>query len=167
MQKIGIALFLSILGMAAASFAEMKRLGVVKHNRGNTSTLPITAFYLLPQFVLVGIGDGFMYTGQLDFFITESPKGMKAISTGLFLTTNALGFFGSSILVTIVKKLTGDRPGHGWLLSRINESRLDYFYVLLAVMGSIDLAFYMVLAAWYKPNPVEDVHHKINGKGKV
>ncbi len=167
MQKIGIAIFLSILGMAAASFAEMKRLDVVRANRGSTSTsstLPVTAFYLLPQFVLVGIGDGFMYTGQLDFFITESPKGMKAISTGLFLTTNALGFFGSSILVTIITKVTGEEVGHGWLLSRINDSRLDFFYALLAVLGFINLVFYLVLASWYKPSPVEDAHQKINGK---
>nr|CAD32549.1 dicarboxylate transporter [Alnus glutinosa] len=167
LQKIGIAIFLSILGMAAASFAEMKRLEVVRANRGSTSTsstLPITAFYLLPQFVLVGIGDGFMYTGQLDFFITESPKGMKAISTGLFLTTNALGFFGSSILVTIITKVTGEEVGHGWLLSRINDSRLDFFYALLAVLGFINLVFYLVLASWYKPSPVEDAHQKINGK---
>ncbi|KAE8671544.1 Protein NRT1/ PTR FAMILY 6.3 [Hibiscus syriacus] len=31
-----------------------------------------------------GSGEAFTYTGQLDFFLRECPKGMKTISTGLF-----------------------------------------------------------------------------------
>lgn len=90
MEKIGIGLFFSILAMAAAAIVEMRRLDFSRHYKGNSVTLPISAFYLLPQFILVGIGKAFMYAGQLYFFITQLPKAMKAISTGLFLTTELM-----------------------------------------------------------------------------
>ncbi|KAK6236215.1 hypothetical protein SCA6_011552 [Theobroma cacao] len=155
LQKIGFGLFFSIIAMAAAAFAEMKRLSVAKTKGTTTLTLPVSGFLLLPQFILVGIGDAFIYAGQLDFFITESPRGMKAIGTGLFLTTIALGLFGSSILVEIVRNVTGTNGGHDWLAHRINDGRLDYFYGLLAVLSLINLGLFLVCAKRYKPNPGE------------
>jgi dipeptide/tripeptide permease len=86
LQRMAIGLGLSVFGMAAAVLCERKRLSVAKA-AGGGATLPISVFFLIPQFVLVGSGEAFIYTGQLDFFITGSPKGMKTMSTGLFLTT--------------------------------------------------------------------------------
>lgn len=149
--------------MAAVAIVEMRRLDVSRHYRGNSVTLPISAFYLFPQFILVGIGKAFMYIDQLDFFITQSTKAMKAISIGLFLTTNAISFFGSTILITIVKKVIGEKFGHAWLAPRINDSRLDCFYALLAVLCSINLGFYLVCSMWYKPNPVDNAQRINSG----
>lgn len=137
--------------MVAAALCERKRLSVVKAVGGTTSTLPISVFYLIPQYFLVGSGEGFIYSGQLDYFITGSPKGMKTMSTGLFLTTLALGYFGSSFLVSVVKKVTGSKNGQGWLVGNINYGRLDYFYALLAVLGAINFVMYLVCAAWCRP----------------
>ncbi|XP_073043257.1 protein NRT1/ PTR FAMILY 6.2 isoform X1 [Primulina eburnea] len=152
LQKIAIGLILSTIGMMAAALTEMKRLSVVKVVSDRPSSdLPISVFLLIPQFFLVGSGEAFIYTGQLDFFITQSPKGMKTMSTGLFLTTLSLGFFVSSFLVTVVKKVTGANGGQGWLADDINEGRLDCFYGLLAVLGLINLGIYLICAVWYKP----------------
>ncbi|KAL2929541.1 Protein NRT1/ PTR FAMILY 6.2 [Bienertia sinuspersici] len=79
-------LTLSTLGMAAAALAEMKRLSIAKAVGRDSQSLPISVYFLIPQFFLVGAGEAFIYTGQLDFFITQSPKSMKTMSTGLFLT---------------------------------------------------------------------------------
>lgn len=86
---MAVGLVLSALGMAAAALIEMKRLSVVATSMDQQprSTLPASVFLLIPQFFLVGSGEAFIYTGKLAFFITQSPKGMKTISTGLFLTT--------------------------------------------------------------------------------
>ena len=105
MQRIAIGLVLSTLGMGAAALAESKRLSIAKSVGKNTQTLPISVYYLIPQFFLVGSGEAFIYTGQLDFFITQSPKSMKTMSTGLFLTTLTLGFFLSSFLVSVVTSI--------------------------------------------------------------
>lgn len=135
--------------MAAAALSERKRLSVAKSARSATGTLPISVFLLIPQFFLVGSGEAFIYTGQLDFFITKSPKGMKTMSTGLFLSTLSLGFFVSSLLVSIVKAVTGNEDGQGWLADNINYGRLDCFYGLLAVLSVINFVAYLVCARWY------------------
>ena len=96
MQKIGLGLFFSILGMAAAELVEKRRLLVVEANRGTVTTLPISTFFLLPQFILVGIGEAFMLSGELDYFTNNAPNGMKAISTGLYLTRVTTTSFGMS-----------------------------------------------------------------------
>ncbi|XP_048228118.1 protein NRT1/ PTR FAMILY 6.2 isoform X2 [Ricinus communis] len=152
LQRISIGLVLSTLGMAAAALVERKRLSVAKAVGGDTLTLPISVFLLIPQFFLVGAGEAFIYTGQLDFFITQSPKGMKTMSTGLFLTTLSLGFFVSSFLVMVVKRVTGSNGGgQGWLADNINYGRLDCFYGLLAVLGVVNFVVYLICALWYKP----------------
>ncbi|GAU49810.1 hypothetical protein TSUD_194630 [Trifolium subterraneum] len=151
LQRIAIGLLLSTLGMMAASLGEVKRLSVANGAKGNQTTLPISVFLLVPQFFLVGSGEAFIYTGQLDFFITQSPKGMKTMSTGLFLTTLSLGFFISSFLVSVVKKVTGTRDGKGWLADNINKGRLDLFYALLTILSFINFIAFLVCAFWYKP----------------
>lgn len=150
LQKIAIGLVLSTMGMGIASLVEMKRLSVAKSTGRNMSTLPISVFYLIPQFFLVGAGEAFIYTGQLDFFITQSPKGMKTMSTGLFLTTLSLGFFFSSFLVSIIKKVTGSNGGYDWLADNINYGRLDCFYGLLAILGVINFVLYLNCVIWLK-----------------
>ncbi|KAA3476925.1 protein NRT1/PTR FAMILY 6.2 [Gossypium australe] len=154
LQKIGLGLFFSIIAMVGAALAERQRLSVAKTSSRTTALiLPVSGFLLLPQFILVGIGDAFIYAGQLDFFITESPRGMKAIGTGLFLATISLGLFLSTILVEIVREVTGTNDGHYWLAHRINDGRLDLFYGLLAVLSLINLGLFLLCAKMYKPNP--------------
>ncbi|KAK9947578.1 hypothetical protein M0R45_003195 [Rubus argutus] len=151
LQRIAIGLVLSTLGMAAAALTERKRLSLAKETRTmSTGPLPISVFLLIPQFFLVGSGEAFIYTGQLDFFITQSPKGMKTMSTGLFLSTLSLGFFVSSFLVSIVTRVTGSKDGQGWLADNINYGRLDCFYGLLSVLSVINFVAYLVCARWYK-----------------
>ncbi|XP_039023835.1 protein NRT1/ PTR FAMILY 6.2-like [Hibiscus syriacus] len=167
LQRMAIGLVLSIFGMATAAIAEVKRLAVARSTDANTGALPVTVFLLIPQFFLVGAGEAFIYTGQLDFFITQSPKGMKTMSTGLFLSTLSLGFFVSSLLVAVVKSVTGSsNGGHGWLADNIKHGRLDCFYGLLAVLGIINFVLFLVSAAWYKrrkPKPAIQMDTIVNG----
>ncbi|KAJ1412285.1 Proton-dependent oligopeptide transporter family [Sesbania bispinosa] len=118
LQRIGLGLILSTLGMGAAALGERKRLSVAKGVNGTMATLPIR---------------------------------MKTMSTGLFLTTLSLGFFVSSFLVSVVKKVTGTKHGQGWLADNINSGRLDLFYALLTILSFINLVAFVVCAIWYKP----------------
>ncbi|KAM7276906.1 hypothetical protein ACFE04_018772 [Oxalis oulophora] len=148
LQKIAIGLILSAFGMACAALSEVKRLSVARNSDPNTTTLPISVFILIPQFFLVGAGEGFIYTGQLDFFITESPKGMKTMSTGLFLTTLSLGFFLSSLLVSIIKSVTAHDGKQGWVGDHINNGRLDLFYALVSGLSFVNFLFFLLI--WYR-----------------
>ncbi|KAL2251215.1 UNVERIFIED_CONTAM: Protein NRT1/ PTR FAMILY 6.2 [Sesamum indicum] len=146
-QKMGLGLFISIITMVVAAIVETRRLKVAKSTSSTNSTLPISAFLLAPQFVLAGAAEGLVYTGQLDFFLSESPKGMKAVSTSLFLTTISLGFFVSSALVAIIRRVTEGRQN--WLPANLNHGRLDLFYGLIALLSAINLGFYLLSAKWF------------------
>ncbi|XP_052211242.1 protein NRT1/ PTR FAMILY 6.3-like [Diospyros lotus] len=148
LQRIGVGLVLSILAMVAAALTEIKRLRVVARSSNDpTAVVPLSVFWLVPQFLLVGSGEAFTYVGQLDFFLRECPKGMKTMSTGLFLSTLSLGFFFSSVLVTIVHKVTGEK--NPWLADNLNQGRLYDFYWLLAIISGLNFLLYLVCAKWY------------------
>lgn len=150
LQRIGVGLVFSIFAMVVAALTEIKRLHVARsHGLTNdpTTVVPLTVFWLIPQFFFVGSGEAFIYIGQLDFFLRECPVGMKTMSTGLFLSTLSLGFFLSSILVTIVHKVTGDRKP--WLANNLNQGKLYNFYWLLAILSVLNFFLFLVGAKWY------------------
>ncbi|KAL2232979.1 protein NRT1/ PTR FAMILY 6.3 [Sesamum indicum] len=150
LQRIAVGLVLSIVAMVAAALTEIKRLNVARSHgltHNETATVPMSVFWLVPQFLLVGSGEAFTYIGQLDFFLRECPKGMKTMSTGLFLSTLSLGFFFSSILVTIVHKVTGHQ--HPWLADNLNEGKLYDFYWLLTVLSIFNLMIFLFCARRY------------------
>ncbi|XWS61963.1 hypothetical protein CRYUN_Cryun07bG0169800 [Craigia yunnanensis] len=150
LQRIAVGLVLSIIAMIAAALTEIKRLRAASSNgltNNPTAQIPLSVFWLVPQFLFVGAGEAFTYIGQLDFFLRECPKGMKTMSTGLFLSTLSLGFFVSSLLVTIVHKVTGNKKP--WLPDNLNQGRLYDFYWLLAILSCLNLAIYLVFAKWY------------------
>ncbi|KAA3469070.1 protein NRT1/PTR FAMILY 6.3-like [Gossypium australe] len=150
LQRIGVGLVLSIIAMIAAALTEIRRLRTASsHGLTNNpmAKIPLSVFWLVPQFLLVGAGEAFTYIGQLDFFLRECPKGMKAMSTGLFLSTLSLGFFVSSLLVTVVHKVTGNNKP--WLPNNLNQGRLYNFYWLLTILSCFNLGIYLVFAKWY------------------
>jgi dipeptide/tripeptide permease len=152
LQRIGVGLVIATLAMVAAALTEIKRLKVARSNPAylqKGAVVPISVFWLVPQFFFVGSGEAFTYMGQLDFFLRECPKGMKTMSTGLFLSTLSLGFFVSSILVTIVHKLTGQTGHKAWLADNLNQGKLYNFYWLLAAICLVNFFVYLVAARWY------------------
>ncbi|KAA3456431.1 protein NRT1/PTR FAMILY 6.3-like [Gossypium australe] len=150
LQRIAVGLVFSIIAMVGAALTEIKRLRAATRiglTNNPTAQIPLSVFWLVPQFLFVGAGEAFTYIGQLDFFLRECPKGMKTMSTGLFLSTLSLGFFLSSLLVTIVDKVT--RNKHPWLPDNLNRGRLYDFYWLLVILSCLNLAVYLIFAKWY------------------
>ncbi|KAK8694301.1 hypothetical protein V6N13_071855 [Hibiscus sabdariffa] len=138
LQRIGIGLVFSIAAMVGAAIVEKERREIAVQKE-----VKISAFWLLIQFFLVGTGEAFAYVGQLEFFIREAPDRMKSMSTGLFLSTISMGFFVSSLLVSIVDHVTGQ----SWLRSNLNEGKLNNFYWLLAMLGFLNLVVFLILAS--------------------
>ncbi|OIT00126.1 PREDICTED: protein NRT1/ PTR FAMILY 6.4-like [Nicotiana attenuata] len=137
LQRVGIGLLLSVAGMVASALVERLR-----RDRAIHDNFKIRAFWLVPQFFIVGAGEAFAYVGQLEFFIREAPEGMKSMSTGLFLSTLSMGYFVSSLLVSLVTKVTK----RSWLKSNLNKGKLDLFYWLLAVLGLINFLVFIVFS---------------------
>ncbi|XP_054824489.1 protein NRT1/ PTR FAMILY 6.3-like [Prosopis cineraria] len=150
LQRIGVGLVFATCAMAVAALTEIKRLRVAKSHHLTDdphAVIPLSVFWLIPQFFFVGAGEAFTYIGQLGFFLGECPKGMKTMSTGLFLSTLSLGFFVSSLLVTIVHKVTGQ--GKPWVADNLNQGKLYNFYWLLTILSGVNFAVYLVCAKWY------------------
>lgn len=162
LQRIGVGLVLSIFSMLAAAIMESQRRKVaIRHGLQDlpAATVPMSVFWLAPQFVLLGAGEVFTYVGQLEFCYQESPIGMRSMSTAVFLCTISFGFFTSSALVSTVNRLTGHGPhhDHGWLVTNLNRARLDYFYYLLLVITTANFIGFVFCARWYtyKAKPLE------------
>ncbi|WZZ83579.1 hypothetical protein YC2023_104151 [Brassica napus] len=147
LQRIGLGLLLAATGMAVAALVEIKRLRTAHAHGPTVKTLPLGFSLLIPQYLIVGIGEALIYTGQLDFFLRECPKGMKTMSTGLLLSTLALGFFFSSVLVTIVEKVTD--KAHPWIADDLNKGRLYNFYWLVAIIVALNFLVFLVFSKGY------------------
>jgi peptide/histidine transporter 3/4 len=134
--------------MVTACLAERKRLSVARENRlfGQHDTLPLTIFILLPQFALSGIADNFVEIAKMEIFYDQAPEGMKSLGTAYFTTSLGLGSFLSTFLLTAVANIS-QRHGHkGWILDNLNISRLDYYYVFMAVLSLLNFLFFLVVA---------------------
>ncbi|GJN30007.1 hypothetical protein PR202_gb18280 [Eleusine coracana subsp. coracana] len=147
LKRIFVGLFLSLLAMIAAALTERKRL--IASTTTTTTTAPPSVFLLVPQFFLVGAGEAFTYIGQLDFFLRECPKGMKTMSTGLFLSTLSLGFFLSTALVSLVHALTSSNGRRPWLADNLNDGKLYNFYWLLAAISAVNILAFLAAARGY------------------
>jgi peptide/histidine transporter 3/4 len=57
LQRIGVGLVISVVGMAVAAIVETKRLKVIRDNRLQTTTaaLPMSVFWLTPQYSIMGV----------------------------------------------------------------------------------------------------------------
>ena len=153
LQRIGIGLFISVFGMVAAAIVEIERLKVARHYGlldDPTSPVPLSVFWQVPQYFLVGAAEVFAYVGIYEFFYGESPDAMRGLGTAFALLTIALGTFLSSALFTIVTRITTRNGAPGWIADNLNRGRIDLFFWLLVAMSAVNLVLYVVCAMWYK-----------------
>ncbi|XP_058761917.1 protein NRT1/ PTR FAMILY 5.2-like [Vicia villosa] len=154
LQRLGIGLVLHVIIMITACLAERKRLSVARENRlfGPHDTLPLTIFILLPQFALAGVADNFVEIAKMEIFYDQAPEGMKSLGTAYFTTSLGLGSFLSTFLLTAIANIS-QRNGHkGWILNNLNISRLDYYYVFMAVLSFLNFLFFLVVAKFFVYN---------------
>ncbi|GLT54373.1 hypothetical protein SLA2020_275760 [Shorea laevis] len=139
LQRMGVGLFISIFAMASAALVEKKRRD---HSQPQK---PISVFWLLPQFFLMGSAEVFTYVGQLEFFYDEATDGTRSISSAIFLSEIGIGSWLSTALVKILTSATGGEE-EGWLRNSLNNSRLDYFYWILTAINVVNLLAYLLVA---------------------
>ncbi|KAM7252545.1 hypothetical protein ACFE04_024428 [Oxalis oulophora] len=152
LQRIGIGLFLSIIAMAVAALVEIKRKRVAtEHGLDSNEPLPITFLWIAFQYLFLGSADLFTLAGLLEFFFTEAPASMRSLATSLTWASLAMGYYLSSVIVSIVNRAS-DYSGHKpWLSgSNINEYHLERFYWLMCVLSGLNFIHYLFWANCYK-----------------
>lgn len=145
LQRIGIGMVFSVATMIVAALVENKRLHVVEKEG---SSLSMSVFWLAPQFIIIGVGDGFALVGLQEYFYDQVPDSMRSLGIALYLSVIGAANFLSSFLITIVDHIT-EKGGKSWIGKDLNSSRLDNFYWLLAVITAANLCVYVVLAKRY------------------
>ncbi|CAN6482857.1 unnamed protein product [Victoria cruziana] len=152
LQRIGTGLFISILCMTAAALVEIRRLQIVNELGlvDASVTVPMSIFWQIPQYFLIGAAEVFTFIGQLEFFYDQSPDAMRSLCSAFSLLTTALGNYLSTFIVTVVTAVTTRGGGAGWIPDNLNEGHLDYFFWLLAGLSFLNLLVYVSCAGWYK-----------------
>lgn len=150
LQRMGIGLVISIFAMLSAGILELVRLRMVrKHNYYEYKEVPISIFWQVPQYFIIGVAEVFTFIGQLEFFYDQAPDAMRSLCSALSLSTNALGNYLSSLLITIVTSVSTRNGKLGWIPENINYGHLDYFFWLLAVLSLLNLGVFLLVAKWY------------------
>jgi solute carrier family 15 (peptide/histidine transporter), member 3/4 len=142
LQRIGVGMVLSVVAMVAAALVESRRL------RAEPALLSI--FWLLPQYVLLGVSDVFTVVGMQEFFYSQVPASMRTTGIGLYLSVFGVGGFLGASLITLLEMATA-RPGNarGWFSDDPREARIDNFYWFLALLCFVSFVVFTHLCKYY------------------
>ncbi|XP_049365550.1 protein NRT1/ PTR FAMILY 8.3-like [Solanum verrucosum] len=152
LQRIGIGLFLSVLGMSAAAIVEFKRLQLARDFGlvDEAVAVPLSIFWQIPQYFILGAAEIFTFIGHLEFFYDQSPDAMRSLCSALSLLTTAMGNYLSSFILTVVTSITTQGAKPGWIPNNLNSGHLDYFFWLLAALSFCNFVIYLFCAKMYK-----------------
>ncbi|KAI3464331.1 hypothetical protein Pfo_020994 [Paulownia fortunei] len=160
LQRTGAGIFLSIISMVIAGFIERKRLatafeyGLVDLPK---ATVPMSVWWLVPQYLVLGIADVFTLVGLQEFVYDQVPSDLKSMGLALCLGIVGMGSFLSSFLISVIEKATSGHGHESWFSNNLNRAHLDYFYWLLAGLSAFSCALYVYFAKSYVYNGRTDV----------
>lgn len=166
LTRMGVGLVISIFAMLAAGVLELARLSAVKRyglfDDDAGVAVPVSVFWQVPQYFIVGAAEVFTFIGQLEFFYDQAPDAMRSMCSALSLTTSALGNYLSALLVTIVTGITAKNGNLGWIPDNLNRGHLDYFFWLLAILSLLNFGAYLFVAKWYTYKKTTDSQDKVD-----
>ncbi|XP_038895447.1 protein NRT1/ PTR FAMILY 2.7-like [Benincasa hispida] len=153
LERVGLGHVLNFLSMVVSALVESKRLKIAHahHLQGQVvAVLPISALWLFPQLVLVGIGEAFHFPGQVGLYYQEFPTSLRSTATAMISLVIAVAYYLSTGLIDLLHRITK------WLPDDINQGRLDNVYWMVSVIGVINFGYYLVCARCYKYQNVEN-----------
>ncbi|XP_028797118.1 protein NRT1/ PTR FAMILY 5.1 [Neltuma alba] len=166
LQRLGIGFAIQIIAIAIAYAIEVKRMRVISSHglEGPKDIVPMSIFWLLPQYVLIGIADVFNAIGLLEFFYDQSPDELQSLGTTFFTSGIGVGNFLNSFLVTMAAKITGTGGRKSWIGDNLNNCHLDYYYGFLLVISIANLVAFLWASSRYvykrEPVQVNEINHQ-------
>jgi peptide/histidine transporter 3/4 len=179
LRRIGWGLVIAILAMSTAAIVEKSRLAAYRDGRilsslddndlnqnimGDSNramkVVDMSVWWQIPQYLLIGLSEVFTAIGQLEFFYDQAPDVMRSCSMALQLLSVCIGSYLSGAVVWAVQFITSSltdptAAGGGWLPKDLNLGRLDLFFLLLAGLMTLNLAFFLWVAMAYEYKTVE------------
>ncbi|XP_078170512.1 major facilitator superfamily protein isoform X2 [Carex rostrata] len=156
LQRVGLGLAISVLSVAwAGVFERYRRNYAIEHGFLALFLTPmpdLSAYWLLIQYILIGVAEVFCIVGLLEFLYQEAPDAMRSVGSAYAAVAGGLGCFFATMLNNVINALTGNEEEGkpSWLSQNINSGKFDYFYWLLTVLGMINFFVFLFFAKRYK-----------------
>ncbi|KAL6847669.1 hypothetical protein ACP4OV_022457 [Aristida adscensionis] len=153
LQRMGVGLLLSTVAMLTSGLVEQQRLRHAATTGGTDAeaSSSLTILWQIPQYILIGASEVFMYVTMTEFFNDQLPEGLRSLGSALSVASMSAGNYASSLLVTLVTAITcrGDRVG--WIPQDLNKGHVDWFFFLIAALNAMDFLVFLVYAKRYRP----------------
>ncbi|KAK7314182.1 hypothetical protein VNO77_39394 [Canavalia gladiata] len=166
LQRIGVGLFLSIINMIVSAIVETKRVGVARDHGlidDPKAVLPMSIWWLLPQYMITGISDAFTIVGLQELFYDQMPEALRSLGAAAYISIVGVGSFVGNAIIVIVEGITS-RAGNKWLEgNNLNRAHLDYFYWVLAGLSALNLCVYVWLAKFHVYKKIDEGHTRDQG----
>ncbi|KAI3912654.1 hypothetical protein MKX01_009624 [Papaver californicum] len=152
LQRIGTGIFFSAISMVIAAVVEHKRLqtaidfGLVDTPN---ATVPMSVWWLIPQYVVSGLAIVFTSIGLQEFFYDQVPTGLKSVGLSLNYSMFGVGNFFSGFLISTIQKVTSRDDQYGWFADNLNRAHLDKFYWLLAGFSTLEIFAFLCYSKTY------------------
>ncbi|XP_047335398.1 protein NRT1/ PTR FAMILY 1.2-like [Impatiens glandulifera] len=150
--RMGLGIFLSFLSMVVAAYVEGVRRsvaireGLVDNPKG---MVPMSVFWLVPQYMLMGVAEALNMVAQTELYICELPKGLASIATNLSTISIGLGGVLASFIMTSIDGITKRGGNESWVSSNINKGHYDYYHWVLAGLSLVNVFYFMVCSRHY------------------
>ncbi|KAL7136278.1 hypothetical protein ABFS83_10G018800 [Erythranthe nasuta] len=155
---ISVSMILAILCCITAAKVENRRLGVVQRHGlvdKPDERVPMTMFWLLPQFVLLGGFNGIFNYSAISFFIDQSPVSTHRCLPFFVSGVSGVGILCSVVSVYVVGRISESGGKMNWFQHDLNGSRLDKYYWTLAWLMAVNLVVFIVVAVFYRYKEAE------------
>ncbi|KAL0418157.1 UNVERIFIED_CONTAM: protein NRT1/ PTR FAMILY 2.6 [Sesamum radiatum] len=150
LQQIGVGHVFNIVSMAVSAIVESKRRDAATSHHG-----PMSVMWLVPQLVIVGIGEAFHFPGQVALYYQEFPTCLKSMATAMVAMLIGMAFYLSSAVVGFVRRVTK------WLPDDIDDGgRVDNVYWVVVVIGVFNFGYYVVCSWLYKYKTLVQVNEE-------
>ncbi|CAI8600516.1 unnamed protein product [Vicia faba] len=152
LQRIGTGIFISIFIVVFAAFVEIKRLKIAKEYGlvdDPNATVPMSIWWLIPQYFLFGVSEVFTMVGLQEFFYDQVPNELRSMGLALYLSIVGVGSFFSSFLISLIENLSSKNGHQSWFCDNINKAHLDYFYWLLSGLSVVGFTFFIYFSKSY------------------
>uniref|UniRef100_A0A1J3HZ06 Protein NRT1/ PTR FAMILY 2.7 n=2 Tax=Noccaea caerulescens TaxID=107243 RepID=A0A1J3HZ06_NOCCA len=153
LQRVGVGHVFNILSMGLTALVEAKRLKIVEKGQfleSSSSVADMSALWLFPSLLIVGIGEAFHFPGNVALCYQEFPESMKSTATSITSVVIGICFYTSSAITDLIQRTTE------WLPDDINHGRVDNVYWVLVIGGVLNLGYFLVCSWLYTYRNLKD-----------
>ncbi|XP_027350288.1 protein NRT1/ PTR FAMILY 3.1-like isoform X3 [Abrus precatorius] len=159
LQRMSIGFIVNIVATLISAPVEIKRKAVASKYHlldDPSATIPMSVFWLVPQYCFHGMADVFMSIGLFEFLYDQSPESMRSSSTAIYCIVIAIGSYVGTLVVTLVHKYTGKE--RNWLPDRnLNRGMLENYYLLVSGIQVLNLIYFGICVWCYTYKPLEEI----------